>query len=219
MPILQTIYNEAVRPFLPEKIGVMNGVPVRNRKLLNRTDVDPNYGGALVAATREKVTDSDEIVVVGGGVGVSTVVGARHADHVTVFEAGDRYETLCETVEINNVSKTVDARKALVGPDISVTGTTAKQSVDPQDLPECDILELDCEGAELAILRNLQIRPRTIIVECHGVFDAPASAVREEITALGYSVENQTVVNEDKGVLVITAEYNDPDDRALNNDT
>lgn len=217
MHIVQTIYNVAVRPFLPKKIGVMNGVPVRNRKLLDQTDVDPNYEEALVKALRENVTDSDEIVVVGGGVGVSTVIGARHADHVTVFEAGDRYETLCETVKINNVSESVDARRALVGPDISVTGTTANQSVDPEDLPECDILELDCEGAELAILRNLQIRPRTIIVESHGVFDAPATAVREKVTALGYSVENQAVVNEDKGVFVITAEYDDPDDRTPNN--
>lgn len=191
MPILQTIYNAAVRPFLPEKIGVMNGVPVRNRGLLDRTDVDSNYEGALIEALRENVTASDEIVVVGGGVGVSTVIGARCANHVTVFEAGERYETLCETIEINNISETVDTRKKLVGPNISVTGTPTEQSVDPQDLPECDILELDCEGAELAILQNLQIRPRTIIVECHGVFDAPASVVREELTGLSYSVENQ----------------------------
>lgn len=217
MSILQTIYNAAVRSFLPKKIGVMNGVPVRNRRLLDRVDVDPNYEEALLKALREKVSDSDEVVVVGGGVGVSTVVSARCTNHVTVYEAGDRYETLCETIKINNVSEIVNTRKRLVGPNISVTGTSTKQSIDPQDLPECDILELDCEGAELAILQNLQIRPRTIIVECHGVFDAPASAVRESIIALGYSVESQAVVNEDKGVFVITAEYNNPDDPTQNN--
>jgi len=34
-------------------------------------------------------------------------------------------------------------------------------------LPDCDVLEMDCEGADTSILSNLNIRPRVIIVEIH----------------------------------------------------
>jgi hypothetical protein len=47
--------------------------------------------------------------------------------------------------------------------------------ISPAELPECDILELDGEGAESLILRNMTIRPRVIAVETHGVYGAPTS--------------------------------------------
>jgi hypothetical protein len=37
--------------------------------------------------------------------------------------------------------------------------------VTPAELPECDVLELNCEGSEIGILRNMTIRPRAIAVE------------------------------------------------------
>jgi hypothetical protein len=51
------------------------------------------------------------------------------------------------------------------------------------------MLQLDCEGAELLILRNMAIRPRVIAVETHGVYGAPTRTVKELLEKLEYAVE------------------------------
>ena len=63
--------------------------------------------------------------------------------------------------------------------------------IDPADLPACDVLEMDCEGSELGILKGMQIRPRVLIVELHPTrYDAPDAAifVVELIEEMGYEV-------------------------------
>jgi hypothetical protein len=39
--------------------------------------------------------------------------------------------------------------------------------VHPKYLPECDYLELDCEGSEKSILEKMRINPKFIVVEVH----------------------------------------------------
>jgi hypothetical protein len=202
---VQSLYDATIRRTLPRKIGVLNGVSVRRPRLFDATDVNEGYEGALIAALRARVEPSDEVVIVGGGLGVSSVVAARRGRHVTTFEAGDRYETLLETLEMNRVADRVTPRKALVGPAVSVNGTPAETSIEPSELPACDVLELDCEGSELAILRGLERRPRVIVVECHAVYDSPESAVREELDRLGYAVVERGAEVPEEGVFVLTA--------------
>lgn len=70
----------------------------------------------------------------------------------------------------------------MVGEAINVYGDPDQLStlvVAPAALPACDILELDCGGAEMVILRNMTIRPRVIAVEAHGLYGAPTVAVKE----------------------------------------
>ena len=77
---------------------------------------------------------------------------------------------------------------AIVGEAISVYGAPEDLSprvVTPADLPECDVLALDCEGAEIVILRNLKFRPRAIAVESHGIYGAPSKMVRELLEQAG----------------------------------
>lgn len=61
--------------------------------------------------------------------------------------------------------------------------------VSPKELPDCDVLELDCEGSELSILQSLSIRPQLIFIEIHphkGGFGP--YAVLEELDQLGYDI-------------------------------
>ena len=44
------------------------------------------------------------------------------------------------------------------------------------DLQDCDVLEMNFEGAAIEILRHLSIRPRLIIVEIHKVRDDSPSS-------------------------------------------
>jgi len=73
-------------------------------------------------------------------------------------------------------------------------------SSSPTNLPQFDVVDMDCEGAKLAILNNLSIKPRLIIVETH--FDkqfSPYSSINILQTAmndLGDSVSGHGYVGE-----------------------
>jgi hypothetical protein len=82
-------------------------------------------------------------------------------------------------------------RHAIVADGSHVYGDSERgELVAPVDLPGCDVLQLDCEGAELAIIKEMTIQPRVVLVETHGCYGAPSAAVADALTARGYSVEN-----------------------------
>jgi hypothetical protein len=72
-------------------------------------------------------------------------------------------------------------------------------------LPDCDVLILDCEGAEIEIIDGMEQRPRTMIVESHGFLDSPESAVLNSLEAFDYYVDNKRVEYEQNGIYVLTA--------------
>jgi hypothetical protein len=129
---------------------------------------------------------------------------------VTVFEGGiEQVYHVRETVELSRVDDRVDVRHAIVGPDEEVYGETDQaQFIDPAELLTCDVLVLDCEGAETAILEGISRRPRTIIVETHHMYDAPASVVRTVLRERGYEVVTERLEMTPYGELpVLTADY------------
>ncbi|WP_323191856.1 hypothetical protein [Halostella sp. PRR32] len=207
----QTAYNRAVRPHLPYKVGVFNGVASRRIRLLDLTDTFPDYEAAVVDATRERVGPGDEVVVVGGGYGVTSVAAARAAGpdgHVTTYEpARNRFEIARHTASLNEVEDRVSVRRKLVGPGVKIDGEGDRTDrVSPSALPDCDVLELDCEGAEAAIIESMTARPRSVVVETHGCFGTPESDTREALAERGYEVIDRTPDEPDRGIVVLTAE-------------
>lgn len=210
--VFRTLYDNYIRGRLPKKIGVYNGVPVRDRALFDVTDEQPEYEGALVAGIRQQVSTNDHVVVVGGGRGVSTVCAAVAAGpdgRVECFEGGrEQYDQLTDTIQLNCVSDWVSAHHSIVGEEIEVYGeSTGADIVSPADLPDCDVLVLDCEGAEIGILTAIEHRPETVIVETHGFLDSPESAVRDTLTDRQYNIIDRGVEYEDRGVIVLTATH------------
>lgn len=206
-------YDTILKPRLPNKIGVYNGVAVRDRGLFDITDERPDYERPLVASLRDYVQTGDRVVVVGGGKGVSTVAAANQvgADgEVTVYEGGaEEVRKIKQTLRLNRMTDRTNVKHTVVGTAVNVYGDEGDaEHVTPATLPVCEILELDCEGAELEILRNLEISPRVIIVETHENLDAPEEAVREELEHLGYDVVDRDVELAEKGVYILTA-YDD----------
>jgi hypothetical protein len=65
--------------------------------------------------------------------------------------------------------------------------------VSPSQLPQCNVLQMDCEGAEVEILREMIIQPRVILVETHGVFGAPTDLVASLLEKRGYVVSDRGV--------------------------
>jgi hypothetical protein len=50
---------------------------------------------------------------------------------------------------------------------------------------------MDCEGAEVEVLREMTIKPRIVLVETHGVFGAPTNLVASLLEKRGYVVSDR----------------------------
>ena len=192
MPIRRSYYWSGVRTFEDRALDnwlMPGGYP--------RAPCDiPDYEEALVEGLHRLVRPGDRVVVVGGGFGVTTVVAAQAAGvngEVWCYEASMAHISWVHaTLALNRKRKPmapVHVVHACVGEARSrMKAAYDGEGVDPRVLPECDVLELDCEGSELGILASMTIRPRGLVVETHGVFGAPTLAVRKVIESRGYSV-------------------------------
>lgn len=184
-----------------------NGVPTgRRTRLLDLVvtrawtpDVRSNllYESALVAGLRAHVCTGARVVVVGGGHGVTAVVAALAAGpdgHVDVYEAGDEMlPRIGRTLAASDVTGRTDVHHAIVGAAHGVYGDTTASVVPPDALPMCDVLMLDCEGAEREILLGLQHRPRVLLVETHGFLGAPTADIHRLVETLGYAVARSEI--------------------------
>jgi hypothetical protein len=202
------LYRRTIRKLLPKAGAVRySGIAIsRDRKWGDLSvpafmvpfmleDI-PNYEAVLINALRSNVQSGDTVVVVGGGEGVTVTVSAEAvgaAGSVVCFEGNESFaENVRITAARNGVSERVTVRHAIVGKDVNVYsdygGRKSTTLVMPEDLPNCDVLELDCEGAETVILKHLKFSPRVIIVETHGINGAPTTEVRMVLQTRGYHV-------------------------------
>lgn len=184
--VVKPIYNRLLRPHLPRKYCVYNGVTARGVRLLDATDHLPNYKQGFIDAIHEHVPVGSTVELVGFGRGVSTVAclqaGARH---VTAHEAASHMiEMGRETLEINPVSASaVTVKHSLVSEAIGVYGDPGDATlVEPSELCDADVLVLDCEGAERSILTGLGTLPETVIVETHPGRGVPTDVTVDALT-------------------------------------
>lgn len=200
------------RSLLPVRdYGTCSGVevpaPAEPRRLFDRlrpgrsTPERSTFEGALVTAHRSRTGPGDDVVIVGGGYGITTVVAAHAARSVTVFEPSpERRAHLRKTLRLNGVDPAgVTIRPAGVGEIVpgEATGKAFPDDVPtipPASLPRCDVLELDCEGGERAILEGLsrERRPRVIAVELHPIkLDGATDAVLETLADIDYEIRQR----------------------------
>jgi len=208
--IIQPIYDATIRPHLPRKWGVYDGIPVRSPRLFDATDEKPNYKAGLKQAISEHVGQDDHVELVGGGRGISSVWCAEQGATVTAYEAAEQMAQLVEeTTTRQDVAERVTVIHALVGEGIDVYGSAAKADVvHPSEIGRADALVMDCEGAETSILDGLEMWPETIIVESHPEWDAPGVETASTLQDRGYSIQSYeyTPGREDKPVLAATME-------------
>jgi hypothetical protein len=177
----------------------------------------PDYESGLVDGIDEHVRVGDTVVIVGGGYGVTVLAAAEKVTaegSVIVYEgAASSVDHIRELIEAKGVSDRVQVRHAVVGEPRSLRGDRGNaRAVAPAELPDCDVLELDCEGTEMEILPAMNVRPRVVLVETHGTYDAPSDAVESELETLGYEIRSKTVADEgrretcrERDIHVITA--------------
>lgn len=199
-------YDLLLREQLPPTKASYNGVEVLaarfGDRLLPWRDVDkPGYESALLNGIRSYAEEGDTVVIVGGGWGVSTVVAARMAGpkgEVITHEASPSSVSNVEkTVQLNSVADRVTVREVVVSKAISTRGSTiTTNTLRPEQLPDCDMLVLDCEGVELEILSAYTGSPRVVVVETHGHLGTTRSEVTATLEITGYRVVDERLADE-----------------------
>jgi hypothetical protein len=179
------------------KEQIKNGVRVKNEdaKLLDTIVGFPFHENNEIEYIQEYVESGDTVVDVGGGIGVSTIWCAQKAGKegvVHVYEASSTsIEQLETTLDINPVDAIVNLNHAIIGKkggQVRFDEGEEADIVSPKDLPECDVLNMDCEGAELTILTDMTIYPRIILVETHGQYDSSGRKITRILEEKGYEV-------------------------------
>lgn len=198
-------YKNSVRRLLPARSPVLyGGVPIADRRVGDELlsslydppliDDLPGYEEALIAALKANVQSTDTVVIVGAGRGVTTVVAASAASegNVKCFEGNlGGVRAARRVANLNGVLGRITLEHVVVGEAIGVYGNElATKVIAPVDLPKCDVLELDCEGSEIGILRDMLIEPRVVLVETHGFLGAPTKEVWKILEARGYAVQD-----------------------------
>jgi hypothetical protein len=199
------LYLRHVRPSVltHSRIVEYNGVESPGRvSVFDRivpwyTPDDPEYEDAELAAIRSTARPGDTVVVVGAGFGITSTVAADAVGdegRVVAYEASSEMVSHTRrTARHNGVSDRVDVRHAVVARCESARGETdSAPRVDPRDLPDCEYLEVDCEGAERQILAEASIEPRVISVETHEQYGVEHREIVELLTAKGYEIERLT---------------------------
>lgn len=213
--LVRVVYDGLLRQYLPRKISVHNGVAVKSRiKLFDNTDEFPQYEAQLVSEIRTRVSESDRVCVVGGGLGVSTVTAVEATGRqgtVWTYEGSEsQVDVVKKTLKLNRVEPYVHLVHGVVGSfsDFSSEfygSTGSATSISPEELPESEVLILDCEGAEIEIINNMSDCPSIIIVESHGFLNSPEFKVKAKLESKGYQIQNRAVEHKQKGIVVLTA--------------
>lgn len=216
---IEFVYGEWIRPHLPKQTRVrnFNGIETTSDDVCWfdsfvpfydapwYTVSDPEYEAASINSLREQVNSGDDVVVIGAGLGITTAVAAIQSEasgSVVAFEgAKERYEDLRRTIKYNSLEDQVSTHHSIVAEANTLYGSSDGSNLTQvEEIPDCDVLEMDCEGAEETILCELKIDPRIIIVETHG--NEPI--IRERLADLGYEIIDSTKENTG-GIYVITA--------------
>ena len=192
MPVREAVKYAGVQVALDRRYGDSVLVPRYYSEVL--VD-DPDYEEALVRGLNAYVKPGMTIVVIGGGVGVTAVIAAKLAGpqgEVICYEASKKnVASIRETARRNNVCNELKVHYGVVGPAISVYNDDhSAPTVEIADLPECDVLEMDCEGSEKQIISELTSYPKHILVETHGLFGAPTDEVETLLKQKGYETSD-----------------------------
>jgi hypothetical protein len=158
----------------------------------------PDYEATLVAGLDETIRPGERVVIVGGGLGVTAVIAALRTGplgNVQCFEGSKQHVRFVQQTAERNKVTNVSVHHAVVGKSISVysIGGDVGAVLPPCQLPQCNVLQLDCEGAEVEILHELTIRPRAILVETHGLYGAPTELIVSLLERRGYVVSHRGV--------------------------
>lgn len=187
---------------------ILNGVAVPGTDF-DGDDCYPEHEETVIESLRRHVRRGDSVCVVGGGWGTTAVVAARMTHFegdVTVFEPSAKMlELLRRTIAANRVGDVVTVEQAAVG-SVSASserifGSAEGERIAPGEIPECDVLDIDCEGAELEVLRGIEFEPRLLTVEAHPHLGGEPEAVETHLRKSGYEILDSAPIAPDSDIV------------------
>jgi hypothetical protein len=216
-PYLPTVgYKKRAKALSHDRVTVdmdekfLDSIVPLNHPYNTETNIELGLRLAHTAVTQT----GDHVVIIGGGNGISATTAANNVGpdgKVSIYDGmtGEEHHRfgvthILKSLELNGVGDRCEAYHGLVGTkDDTVEMYSEYMKYDvplihPEDLPECDILEFDCNGMELTILKNLEIRPRAMIIEVEAPFykqlyggEKNPRGVFDELNRLGYTIIQQ----------------------------
>jgi preprotein translocase subunit YajC len=206
---IQYIYNRKISPRLPHtRPAEYNSVRVAEHRPatdwwvpFDTLAIEEKYKESNIQAIQETIEAGDRVAIIGGGYGVTAVVAARQAGEsgeIQIYEAAKkRVQYIKQTLMLNNVSASVD--HAVVGPINHISEELGDPTkISPENIGKFDVMEMDCEGAEVDVLQNLKTKPNAIIVETHGFLGTPSAVTEELLSNNGYKIDWKRPVDEGK---------------------
>jgi tRNA A58 N-methylase Trm61 len=209
--IVQPIYDETLRPHLPiwGTAHTRANIPVPADandpiapRILDFNKNDPEYKREYLEAIRKHVNEGDDVGIIGGGRGISSVVALRRGATVTAYEAAQEMVSIAEkTIDWQGFSDEFELVHGVVGEPIEVYGDRLGKSIPPGEIDH-DVLILDCEGSEANIIRQLKSIPDILIVETHPGRGVSSQKTIDAMEASGYVIIHQLAVNDTKFIVV-----------------
>lgn len=217
------LYTSLIRDYLPKTRKVIRYNGIESPVLVCPLDPvvpyyqppwylshTPGYEDAEITALRDHCESGDDVVIVGGGFGVTAVVAAELVGgdgSVTVFEGSyEGFQRTNETIAHNGVEDQITVNHAIVGISVSMKSESRDApTISASELPDGNVFEIDCEGAEVDVLTQMEVRPRIIIVETHGQFGVNREEVADIIISMGYEII-KAVDKDIEGLTVLIAE-------------
>jgi tRNA A58 N-methylase Trm61 len=181
--------------------------------LFDRRDDWPDWEKPLCEGIHTLVDDGDQVLIIGAGQGVSTVHTAQAAGsdgNVIAYEAvGELALRIADTVERNITPAEVEIENRAVGGvsdwSADTYGSSDNEAIPPAELPEADVVVLDCEGAEQRIIPEIADRVDRIVVETHGFLGSSTEDMRTVLEDAEYTVTVQGAEDANRDVYILSA--------------
>lgn len=169
-----------------------------------------------------EIRENDTIIDIGAHIGLFTVYASQFCNNGRIFSfepIRDNYSLLLENIEINNLSIIRPFNLAVTGVRnkikiykseldesahtiygkgrdyVEVDSVSLKEIIDSNSIISCDLLKLDCEGAEYEIMKTLPdeylIRIRKICMEYHPIkdFQYELDKLRDRLDRFGFEIK------------------------------
>lgn len=190
--LIRPIYNRTIRPLTPRKEIPISNVPGdatgigRMLDISDSIEIKPN----AIQQIRKYVDLGDSVVEVATGEGFFAAVCLTEGAYVQTFEPQQsRIDRAKNYHHKLGFTDNIEYNHALIeSTHKNFPGISAAEELSARVLPSADVLLLDCEGAELDILKQLESSYDRILVECHSDLGANPERITHLLTGSGYEV-------------------------------